>query len=159
MISGTDADGVEAARKHVWATTYKPQIGDLFENAKVATVMPNGVFVDFLPGKSGLVHISEISWSRIESLDGVLAEGDTIKVKIVGIDDRTGKFRLSRKATIDPPEGVEPEDYSKNNSGGGGGSSYDRRDRGGRNDRRGGGGRRDDRRGGGRNDRRDDRRR
>ena len=145
MISGTDVDGVEAARKHVFATTYVPQIGDLFEEAKVATVMPYGVFVDFLPGKSGLVHISEISWSRIESLDGVLAEGDTIKVKIVGIDDRTGKFRLSRKATIDPPEGVEPADYS-NNSGGGGGGRDDRRGGGGRDDRRGGGDRRDDRR-------------
>lgn len=153
MISGTDADGVEAARKHVWATTYKPEIGDVFEDAKVATVMPYGVFVDFLPGKSGLVHISEISWSRIESLEGVLTEGDTIKVKIVGIDDRTGKFRLSRKATIDPPPGIEPADYSKK-SNGGGGSSYDRRDSrgGGRNDRRGGG--RNDHRGGGRNDRR-----
>jgi polyribonucleotide nucleotidyltransferase len=154
MISGVDADGVESARKHVWATTYKPQIGDLFEDAKVASVMPYGVFVDFLPGKSGLVHISEISWSRIESLDGVLAEGDTIKVKIVGIDEKTGKFRLSRKATIDPPAGVEPEDYSNDNNDGGG-SSYDRRDSrgGGGRDNRGGGGNRDNRGGGGRDNR------
>lgn len=157
LISGVDADGVEAARKHVWAVTYKPEIGDVFENAKVATVMPYGVFVDFLPGKSGLVHISEISWSRIETLDGVLAEGDVIKVKIIGIDDRTGKFRLSRKVLMEQPAGYKEEERKDfgggggNRGGGGGdrrGGGNDRRDdrRGGGNDRRGGGDRRDNRR-------------
>lgn len=133
LISGTDTDGIEAARKHVFGVTYEPKVGDIFEDAVVATIQPYGVFVDFLPGKSGLVHISEISWSRLETLDGVLAEGDKIKVKIIGIDERSGKFRLSRKVLIERPPGyVERNDR-------GGDRGGDRGDRGGRNDRRGGG--------------------
>jgi polyribonucleotide nucleotidyltransferase len=146
LISGLDAEGIEKARQHVWGVTYVPNVGDVFENAVVATVQPYGVFVDFLPGKSGLVHISEISWSRLESLDGVLAEGDVIKVKIVGVDERSGKFRLSRKVLMDRPEGY----VERPNRGGGG----DRRDnnRGGGRDNRGGG---RDNRGGDRRDNRD----
>lgn len=148
LISGLDAEGIEKARQHVWGVTYVPNVGDVFENAVVATVQPYGVFVDFLPGKSGLVHISEISWSRLESLDGVLAEGDVIKVKIVGVDERSGKFRLSRKVLMDRPEGY----VERPNRGGGGGG--DRRDnnRGGGRDNRGGG---RDNRGGDRRDNRD----
>lgn len=129
FISGTDPEGMEAARKHVWATTYTPQVGDVFEDAVVATVKEYGVFVDFLPGKSGLVHISEISWSRLDSLDGVLAEGDKIKVKIIGVDSRTGKFRLSRKVLIDKPPHIQGDDNREDRPQGGG-------------DRRGGGPRR-----------------
>lgn len=146
LISGLDAEGIENARKHVWGVTYVPNVGDVFENAVVATVQPYGVFVDFLPGKSGLVHISEISWSRLESLDGVLAEGDVIKVKIVGVDERSGKFRLSRKVLMDRPEG-----YVEKPRGGGG-------DRGGRDNRGGGGDRRDNRGGGDRRNNNRDRR-
>ncbi|MGB0861925.1 MAG: polyribonucleotide nucleotidyltransferase [Saprospiraceae bacterium] len=144
LISGLDAEGIEKARQHVWGVTYVPNVGDVFEDAVVATVQPYGVFVDFLPGKSGLVHISEISWSRLESLDGVLAEGDKIKVKIVGVDERSGKFRLSRKVLMERPEG-----YVERPPRGGG----DRRDN------RGGGDRRDNRGGGRNNDRRDNRNR
>lgn len=118
FISGTDAEGMEAARKHIWATTYTPEVGDVFEDAVVATVKEYGVFVDFLPGKSGLVHISEISWSRLDSLEGVLAEGDKIKVKIVGIDSRTGKFRLSRKVLIDKPQHMQGDDDERPQGGG-----------------------------------------
>ena len=133
LISGTDQDGIERARKHIWGVTYVPNVGDIFEDAVVATVQPYGVFVDFLPGKSGLVHISEISWSRLESLDGVLAEGDKIKVKIIGVDDRTGKFRLSRKVLMERPPRKEGEEERRDNRGGG---DRDRRDN------RGGGGNR-----------------
>jgi polyribonucleotide nucleotidyltransferase len=148
LISGLDAEGIEKARQHVWGVTYVPNVGDVFENAVVATVQPYGVFVDFLPGKSGLVHISEISWSRLESLDGVLAEGDVIKVKIVGVDERSGKFRLSRKVLMDRPEGYVER---PNRGGGGGGDRRDNNRGGGRDNRVGG----RDNRGGDRRDNRD----
>jgi polyribonucleotide nucleotidyltransferase len=66
--------------------------------------MPFGAFVEFLPGKQGLVHISEVSWKRLETLDGVLNEGDVIKVKLIGTDPKSGKFKLSRKVLIAKPE-------------------------------------------------------
>ena len=135
-IASSDKDSINAALKRVNEITYVPQEGDEFD-AVVKTVMPYGVFVDFF-GKSGLLHVSEISHTRIDNVEDVFKEGDPVKVKLIGIDPRTGKFRLSRKALMERPEGM-PE----------------RSDRGG--DRRGGGDRRDDRRGGG--DRRDDRRR
>jgi polyribonucleotide nucleotidyltransferase len=57
--------------------------------------MPYGAFVEFMPGKQGLLHISEVSWKRLETLDGVLNEGDKVKVKLIGTDQKTGKFKLS----------------------------------------------------------------
>ena len=66
--------------------------------------MPYGAFVEFMPGKSGLLHISEISWTRLENMDGVLKEGDMVKVKMMGIDKKSGRFRLSRKVLMPKPE-------------------------------------------------------
>ena len=66
--------------------------------------MPYGAFVEFLPGKQGLLHISEVSHKRLESLEGVLKEGDSVKVKLIGLDQKTGKFKLSRKVLIAKPE-------------------------------------------------------
>ena len=66
--------------------------------------MPFGAFVEFMPGKDGLLHISEITWERLESMEGVLEEGEEIKVKLTEIDKKTGKFRLSRKVLIPKPE-------------------------------------------------------
>ena len=73
--------------------------------------MPFGAFVEFMPGKQGLLHISEVSWKRLDTLDGVLKEGDKIKIKLVGSDPKTGKFRLSRKVLMEKPEGYveQPE--------------------------------------------------
>jgi polyribonucleotide nucleotidyltransferase len=67
--------------------------------------MPYGAFVEFLPGKQGLLHISEVSWKRLETLEGVLNEGDKVKVKLTGTDPKTGKFKLSRKILLPKPEG------------------------------------------------------
>lgn len=131
-IASSDKTSIDAALKRVNEITYVPQEGDEFD-AVVKTVMPYGVFVDFF-GKSGLLHVSEISHTRIDKVEDVFKEGDPVKVKLIGIDKRTGKFRLSRKALMERPAGM-PE----------------REERNGRDDRRGG-----DRRGG---DRRDDRRR
>jgi polyribonucleotide nucleotidyltransferase len=66
--------------------------------------MPFGAFVEFLPGKDGLLHISEIKWERLEKMDGVLEIGEEIPVKLIGVDKKTGKYRLSRKALLPKPE-------------------------------------------------------
>ena len=71
---------------------------------KVKNIMPFGAFIEFMPGKDGLLHISEIKWERLESMDGVLEEGEEIKVKLIESDKKTGKFRLSRKVLIPKPE-------------------------------------------------------
>ena len=66
--------------------------------------MAFGAFVEFMPGKDGLLHISEVQHARLESMDGVLKEGEKIQVKLIGIDPKTGKFKLSRKALLPKPE-------------------------------------------------------
>jgi len=97
-IYGPDKESIDIAKAKIDQIAYTPSIGDEYD-AKVASIMPYGLFVDF-SGKSGLVHISEISHSRIETLDGLFKEGDPIKVKLIGIDDRSGKLKLSRKALL-----------------------------------------------------------
>jgi polyribonucleotide nucleotidyltransferase len=77
--------------------------------------MPYGAFVEFLPGKQGLLHISEVSWKRLETMEGVLSEGDTVKVKLIGLDQKTGKFKLSRKALMPKPEGGGGPRRAENN--------------------------------------------
>lgn len=101
-ISSSNKASIDAALKRIKAITFVPEVGDEFD-AKVASVMPYGVFVDFM-GNSGLLHVSEISHSRIERVDEVFKEGDPVKVKLIGIDPKTGKFRLSRKALMPRPD-------------------------------------------------------
>jgi polyribonucleotide nucleotidyltransferase len=67
--------------------------------------MPYGAFVEFMPGKEGLLHVSEISWTRIENVEDALSVGDKIQVKLLAIDERTGKYKLSRKVLLEKPEG------------------------------------------------------
>ena len=67
-------------------------------------IQPFGAFVEFMPGKDGLLHISEIKWERVETMDGVLEPGEEIQVKLIDVDKRTGKFKLSRKALLPKPE-------------------------------------------------------
>jgi polyribonucleotide nucleotidyltransferase len=81
-----------------------PEVGTIYDG-KVKSIMPFGAFVEFLPGKDGLLHISEIKWERLETMEGVLEVGETVKVKLVDVDKKTGKFRLSRKVLI-PREGA-----------------------------------------------------
>lgn len=101
-IASTNKASIDAALERIKKITFVPQVGDVYEG-KVKTVMPYGVFVDFL-GKSGLLHVSEISHSRIEKVEEVFKEGDPVKVKLVGVDPKTGKLRLSRKALLPKPE-------------------------------------------------------
>jgi len=132
-IASNDKASIDAALKRVNEITYVPSEGDEFD-AVVKTVMPYGVFVDFF-GKSGLLHVSEISHTRIDKVEDVFKEGDPVKVKLIGIDKRTGKYRLSRKALMPRPEGMPPPRENR------GGRDGDRRDDRRRDDRR-----RDDRR-------------
>lgn len=101
-IASTNKASIDAALERIKKITFVPQVGDVYEG-KVKTVMPYGVFVDFL-GKSGLLHVSEISHSRIDKVEEVFKEGDPVKVKLVGVDPKTGKLRLSRKALLPKPE-------------------------------------------------------
>jgi len=102
-VFGTNKEGVEKAENWIKGIVAVPVVGDVYE-ATVKSIVPFGAFVEFLPGKQGLVHISEVSWKRLETLDGVLREGDVIKVKLIGTDPKSGKFKLSRKVLLPKPE-------------------------------------------------------
>lgn len=104
-IFSTDKESVVKALNWIKGLVAMPQINEVYE-AKVKTIQPYGAFVEFLPKKEGLLHISEVSWKRLESLDGVLKEGDMVKVKLIGIDHKTGKFKLSRKVLMPKPDGA-----------------------------------------------------
>ena len=133
-ISSADKTGIDKALERINTITFTPKVGDIYD-AVISKVADFGVFVDF-KGKTGLLHVSEISHSRIGKVSDVLSEGDEVKVKLIKVDERAGKFSLSRKALIPRPEGMPPEREERRGP---------RRD-----DRRGGGDRRNyDRRGGG----------
>ncbi|MFI5154730.1 MAG: polyribonucleotide nucleotidyltransferase [Chitinophagales bacterium] len=96
-------EGLEKALSWIKGIVAVPEVGGVYES-KVKSVMPYGAFVEFLPGKQGLLHISEVSWKRLETMEGVLNEGDSVKVKLIGVDQKTGKFKLSRKVLMPKPE-------------------------------------------------------
>ncbi|MEY3589767.1 MAG: hypothetical protein RLZZ466_287 [Bacteroidota bacterium] len=102
-IFSTNKEAVDKAVAWIKGIVAVPQIGDTYD-AVVKSIMPFGAFVEFLPGKQGLVHISEISWKRLETLDGLVKEGDPMKVKLIGTDPKSGKFKLSRKALLPKPD-------------------------------------------------------
>jgi len=80
-----------------------PEVGETYTGI-VKSIMPFGAFIEFMPGKDGLLHISEIKWERVESMDGVMEVGEEVSVKLTEVDRKTGKFRLSRKALLPRPE-------------------------------------------------------
>lgn len=102
-IFGVEKDAVLKAENWIKGIVAVPVVGDVYD-AVVKSVVPFGAFVEFLPGKQGLVHISEISWKRLETLEGLVNEGDAMKVKLIGTDPKSGKFKLSRKALMPRPE-------------------------------------------------------
>ncbi|MFN5181835.1 MAG: polyribonucleotide nucleotidyltransferase [Bacteroidota bacterium] len=102
-IFGDNDNDAQAALRRVKGIVAVPEEGEVYD-AKVKTIMPYGAFVEFLPGKDGLLHISEVDWKRLDSLQGVLKEGDMIQVKYLGTDQKTGKYRLSRKVLLPKPE-------------------------------------------------------
>jgi polyribonucleotide nucleotidyltransferase len=102
-IFSKEGEGMKAAMARIKGIVAVPEVGDEYD-ATVKSIMPYGAFVEFLPGKQGLLHISEVSHKRLENLEGVLNEGDQIKVKLLGIDAKSGKFKLSRKVLMPKPE-------------------------------------------------------
>lgn len=109
FISSQNADSVEAAREMVEAMSAVPEIGKTYK-ARAVKVMPNlGVFVQFMPGREGLVHISELAHRRVEHVEDVVKEGDEFDVKVLKIDNQ-GRVNLSRKALMPIPEGYKPEE-------------------------------------------------
>lgn len=101
-VFATSKESMDAAMKRIKAIVAVPEIGQVYDGV-VKSIMPFGAFVEFMPGKDGLLHISEIKWERLENMDGVLEIGEEIKVKLVDIDKKTGKFRLSRKVLLPKP--------------------------------------------------------
>lgn len=93
---------MDKALRRIRAIVAVPEVGEVYDG-KVKSIMPFGAFVEFMPGKDGLLHISEIKWERLETMEGVLEVGEEIKVKLVEVDKKTGKFRLSRKVLIPKP--------------------------------------------------------
>ncbi len=103
-ISASNKASIDAAMNKIKGIVAIPEVGEVYE-AVVRSVMPYGVFCEFLPGKDGLLHISEIEWRRLETVeDAGIKEGDKIQVKLMDIDPRSGKFKLSRKVLLPRPE-------------------------------------------------------
>ena len=107
QVSGPNKESIDAAVAKIRAIVAIPEVGEVYD-AKVVSIMPYGCFVEFMPGKEGLLHISEIAWKRLETVEETgIKEGDTIQVKLLEIDDKTGKFRLSHRVLEEKPEGWE----------------------------------------------------
>ena len=129
-IAAPNLDDINAVIERINLITTKPEVGEIYEGT-VKTITAFGAFVEFLPGTDGLLHVTEIAYRRIENVEDVLKVGDKIKVKLIEIDEKTGKYRLSHKVLLPKPEG-----YTENES----------RPRGQRNPRNGGERRNNDRR-------------
>ena len=141
-IASDNKDNMQKAIDWINGIIAVPEVGKTY-HGKVVSILEFGAFVEILPGKEGLLHVSEIAWTKTDKVEDVLHVGDEVDVKLLEIDPKTGKMRLSMRALTEKPEGyVEPERRPRPERG-------DRRD-----DRRGG---RDERRGGERGDRRGER--
>ena len=110
QVSAPNKDSIDAALGKIKSIVAVPEIGEVYEGT-VRSIMPYGCFVEILPGKDGLLHISEIDWKRLETVEEAgIKEGDKIKVKLLEIDPKTGKYKLSRRVLLEKPEGyVEPQ--------------------------------------------------
>jgi polyribonucleotide nucleotidyltransferase len=133
QVSGPNKESIDAAIAKIRAIVAIPEVGEVYEGT-VRSIMPYGCFVEFMPGKDGLLHISEIDWKRLETVEEAgIKEGDKIQVKLLEIDPKTGKFKLSHRVLIEKPEGYQerparPERRERPERG-------ERRDRGDRRDR------------------------
>ncbi len=102
-VFGPNKDSLITAIDTIKGIVAVPEVGETYD-AKVKSIVPYGAFVEFMPGKEGLLHISEIKWERLENMDGILEEGEMIKVKLTGLDKKTGKAKLSRKVLLPRPQ-------------------------------------------------------
>jgi polyribonucleotide nucleotidyltransferase len=101
-VFASNGESMEKATKRIRGIVAVPEVDKVYDS-KVKSIQPFGAFVEFLPGKEGLLHISEITWERLPSMDGVLEIGEEIQVKLIEVDPKTGKFRLSRKVLLPRP--------------------------------------------------------
>jgi len=142
-IFGENKEGMDAALATIKAITTIPEVGEVY-TGKVISILEFGAFVEILPGKEGLLHVSELDWKKINKVEDVVQVGEYVTVKLLEIDERSGKMCLSRKALIEKPEGyIEPErkprpanndrnnrgGYSRGNDRGGNRSGHDRQNR------------------------------
>ena len=134
-ISATNKEAIDAAIRSIRGIVATPEVGEVYEG-KISSIMPYGAFVEFMPGKEGLLHISEIDWKRFETIEETnLKEGDKINIKLMDIDPKTGKFKLSHRVLLDKPEGYEerparpPRQGGENRGGGGGRDRFRNKDR------------------------------
>ena len=129
-IFGENKDAMDAALARIKAITTVPEVGEVY-HGKVVSILEFGAFVEILPGKEGLLHISELDYKKVDKVEDVLHVGDEVDVKLLEIDEKTGKMRLSRRALLPAPEGwVEHERKPRLNGGNGGGRGGRDRDRG-----------------------------
>jgi polyribonucleotide nucleotidyltransferase len=105
-VAATSKEEMDLAVARIKAITAQPEVGEEYDG-KVKAIAPYGAFVEIIPGKDGLLHISEIDWKRIENVADILKEGDQVKVKLIDIDKKTGKMKLSRKVLLPKPEKKE----------------------------------------------------
>ena len=101
QIFADNKAAIDAAVTRIKNIAAKPEVGEIYEG-KVKSIMPFGAFVEIMPGKDGLLHISEIDWKRYETMDGIFKVGDEVKVKLLEVD-KQGKLKLSRKALMPRP--------------------------------------------------------
>ena len=102
-ILGTDQEKIDLAVEKIRSIAFIPEIGAIYKG-KVKSIMPYGAFVGISSNTDGLVHVSELAWERVDKVEDILTEGDTIEVKLIAIDERSGKLKLSRKALLPKPE-------------------------------------------------------
>ena len=106
-IASQNKEDIEACKAKIKAIVAVPEVGEVY-HGKIVSIMAFGAFVEIIPNKDGLLHISEIDWKRYETMEETgLKEGDEIDVKLIEIDEKTGKLRLSRRALLPKPEGYE----------------------------------------------------
>ena len=131
QVSAPNKESIDAAIAKIKAIVAIPEVGEVYEGT-VRSIMPYGCFVEIMPGKDGLLHISEIDWKRLETVEEAgIKEGDKIKVKLLEIDPKTGKYKLSHRVLIE-----KPADYVERPARGERPERGERRDRGDRRDRR-----------------------
>jgi polyribonucleotide nucleotidyltransferase len=107
QVSAPNKESIDAAIAKIKGIVALPEVGEVYDGV-VKSIMPYGCFVEILPGKEGLLHISEIEWKRLETVEEAgIKEGDHIKVKLLEIDPKTGKYKLSHRVLLDKPEGYQ----------------------------------------------------
>jgi polyribonucleotide nucleotidyltransferase len=138
-IASDNADNMQKALDWIKGICAVPEVGETY-HGRVVSILDFGAFIEILPGKEGLLHVSEIAWNKTEKVEDVLKVGDEVDVKLLEIDAKTGKMRLSMRALTEKPEGYkEPERRGRGGNDRGNGNGGERRgDRGDRGERRGG---------------------